>query len=206
MVYSWGAALMEPGYRHIARQTALPTCCQAVLDAGGGDGRLAVAFARQHPHVSEIIAVDVSRDMADRARRRVERHSLQHRIRSEVGDVHNLRYEDSYFDVVVSFASMHHWRNPVRALRELDRVLKPQGLLAVMDGYDRPSFASVKDTVAAFGGSIWASIIYWMGSKDVMSYEDILRIVNRSGIGYAAISCDGPVVTIGGIKEVRRGT
>jgi SAM-dependent methyltransferase len=205
MVYSWGAAVMEPGYRHLVRRTVLPPATRALLDAGGGDGRLAIAFARQYPRMSEIVSLDVSRDMASRARRRAKRHSLQHRVRPEVGDVHNLRYEDGHFDTVVSFASMHHWRNPVRALCELDRVLKPEGLLAIRDGCGRPSFASVREMVAGFGGSMWAAIIYWVGSKDVLLYEDILRIVERSGISYASISCDGPIATVGGIKEVQRG-
>lgn len=199
-LYSWIATAMEPGYQHISRVIDLPQHVETVLDIGGGDGRLAVALTRRYPHISQIVTADISKHMVERARKRMEVNSLKNRIRAEIADVHNLMYEDSSFDVIVSFASMHHWRDPVKALKELDRVLKPNGILAVMDGYGRPSFKNVKETVTAFGGSIWASIIYWIGSKDVLLYDEIVQIVIMSGIKYVSISCDGPVAIITGVK------
>lgn len=200
-IYSRIASVMEPAYEHIARQIALPQDTEAVLDIGGGDGRLAVALARRYPSLSRIVTADISKDMARRARKRAERNGLGHRIRSEVNDVHSLSYEDSRFDAIISFGSMHHWREPVKALRELDRVLKPKGILAVMDGYDRPSFSSIRETVALFGGSTWTAIAYWIGSKDVLPYDKIANVVRESEIRYISISCDGPVVTLKGVKE-----
>jgi SAM-dependent methyltransferase len=96
---------------------------------------------------------------------------------------------------------MHHWRDPVKAFRDLDRVLKPKGILVVIDGYDRPSFSSIRRAVSAFDGSIWTSMAYWIGSKDVLSYSEIAEIVNRSEIKYLSILCDEQVLAVGGMKE-----
>lgn len=200
-LYSRIASVMEPAYRHIARQLALPPNVKTVLDIGGGDGRLAVALAKQYPHLSMIVTADISKDMTDRARKRAEKSGLGSRITSDVSDVHNLGYGDSYFDAIVSFGSMHHWRDPVTALRELDRILKPQGILTVMDGFDKPSFKIIKTTVSGFGGSIWTSIAYWVGSHQVLRYSEIAQIVEGSGIGYISILCLGPIVIVGGTKD-----
>jgi len=192
---------MEPAYRHIARSLALPPHVKTLLDIGGGDGRLAVALARQYPNLSTIVTADISKDMTQRACKRAEENGLSDRIHSEVNDVHNLSYEDGYFDAIVSFGSMHHWRDPVKALRELDRVLKPKGFLVVIDGHDRPSFRSIRRTVSAFGGSIWTSIAYWIGSKGVLSHSEIAQIVEASEIKYLSILFDEQVLAVAGVKE-----
>ena len=200
-IYSYIASVMEPAYEHIARQTALPQHIETLLDIGGGDGRLAVALARQYPNLLTIVTADISKDMARRARKMAEKNGLGDRIHSEVNDVHNLSYEDGYFDAIVSFGSMHHWLDPVKAFRNLDRVLKPKGILFVIDGYYKPSFSSIRRAVSAFGGSIWTSIAYWIGSKDVLSYSEIAQIVNRSEIKYLSILCDEQVLAVAGMKE-----
>jgi len=180
----------------------LPEHATTVLDIGGGDGRLAIALARQYPNLSTVVTADVSQDMVKRAQQRARTSGLADRVHAEVADVHLLKYRDARFDAVVSFASMHHWRNPVEAFRGLDRVLKPGGILAVLDGCGRPSFGCVRAFVAGFGGSLWASIVYWVGSKDVFTYEDVADIVSRTGRKYISIRCEGPVVRIGGVKDV----
>lgn len=200
-IYSCIASVMEPAYEEIARGIAVPLQSETLLEVGGGDGRLAVALAKQYPNLSRIITTDISKDMADRARKRAVKNSLGNTIYSEVQDVHNLNYEHNCFDVVVSIFSMHHWREPTKGLLELDRVLKLKGILVVIDGYDRPSFKSIKRTVSAFGGSIWTSIAYWVGSKDVLSYGEIVQRVENTVIEYISISCDGPLLVIRGVKE-----
>jgi len=200
-LYSWGAFVMEPGYHYIAAKMALPQGINTLLDIGGGDGRFAVNLAQQYPGISRIVTADISKDMAKRAQKRAIKHGLDSRVISEVNDVHSLSYEDSYFDAVISVASMHHWRDPVKAICELDRVLKPGGTFTVVDGCGRPSFNTVRSVVSQFGGSILTSIVYWMGTRDVLTHTEIVRIVNDSEIGYITISTDDVIVVIGWVKK-----
>lgn len=201
VIYSCIASALEPAYAALARRIAVPQHFRTLLDIGGGDGRLAVALAKQYPNLSRITTADISKNMAERARKRAEKDGLGDRIHSEVQDIHKLSYEDDYFDVIVSFCSMHHWRDPVKAFLELHRVLKPKGILAVFDGYDRPSFKDIEKAVLAIGGSIWTSIAFWMGSKDTLSYSRAFQILKKTGIGYISISYDGPLLYISGVKE-----
>src|SRR6202044_502500 len=51
-----------------------------------------------------------------------------------VGDVYALDYPDGSFDVVHAHQVLQHLGDPVRALREMGRVTRPGGLVAVRDG------------------------------------------------------------------------
>ncbi|MEW5803997.1 MAG: class I SAM-dependent methyltransferase [bacterium] len=196
------ARAMEPAYAEVARQAPIPPQAQALLDIGGADGRLALALAKQYPHLPRIVTADISQDLVTRAQRKAREHGFSERIHSEVQDVHNLNYPDDSFDVTMSFGSMHHWRDPVTGVKELCRVLKPQGKLLIYDGNDRPSLKDMKRTVSTIEGStIWTALVYWMGSKDFLSRDEITGIVRDAGIKFLSITWNGPLCLIGGTKE-----
>lgn len=60
--------------------------------------------------------------------------------RRDVDDVAALGLPDASFDVVVSTLSMHHWADATAGLREIGRVLRPDGRALVWDL--RPGIAS----------------------------------------------------------------
>lgn len=72
-----------------------------VLDWGTGTGCLAVALAVKVPGV-ECVAVDVSREAAELARRNVERHGVGDRVRVVHGDGCHALPEGERFDLIVS--------------------------------------------------------------------------------------------------------
>jgi SAM-dependent methyltransferase len=52
------------------------------------------------------------------------------------GDAENLPLQAAQFDVVFSTSSLHLWPNRQRALREIDRVMQPNGRLVITDWCD----------------------------------------------------------------------
>lgn len=56
--------------------------------------------------------------------------------RIDVGDMHNMPYEDNAFDVVFLGWVLTYSENPERALKEIVRVIKPGGYIAFGNGYD----------------------------------------------------------------------
>jgi ubiquinone/menaquinone biosynthesis C-methylase UbiE len=104
----------------------------AVLDAGCGSGRLAVAIARQRPDL-RVHGVDLERGMVDVATRHAERANLTDRVTFTVADLADLPLPDDSIDLIVSTASLHHWADVRPVLASLDRVLRPDGRLWIYD-------------------------------------------------------------------------
>jgi SAM-dependent methyltransferase len=107
-----------------------------VLDVGCGPGTITIDFA---PRVAEgtVVGVDSSSDVLEAARGAAEQVS---NVRFEAGDVYGLEYADDSFDVVHAHQLLQHLADPVAALREMRRVCKPGGVIAVRDA-DYASFA-----------------------------------------------------------------
>jgi ubiquinone/menaquinone biosynthesis C-methylase UbiE len=198
-VYSSVTRWMQPGYADIAGQTEIKEEHKVLLDIGGGDGRLAMEFANQYPCFEKIVSGDFSRDMTRRAARNIKKKHLEDKIFAEVQDVHNLTYTDALFDVIVSFGALHHWRDPVKALNELCRVLKPKGLMTIYDGFDRPSFQMIHKAVSGFGGSFAAAVLYWIGSKDTLRKEEIVEIVEEANMSID-LDFEVPLATLKYVK------
>lgn len=62
---------------------------------------------------------------------------LQERVQLREGDIATLPFDDERFVLVVSNLSLHHWLHPVIGLREICRVLKPEGVALI---YDMPAW------------------------------------------------------------------
>jgi len=107
-----------------------------VLDVGCGPGTITVDFARRVGD-GTVIGVDRSSDVLEEARRAASEVS---NVRFESGDVYGLEYPDDSFDVVHAHQLLQHLSDPVAALREMRRVCKRGGVIAVRDA-DYASFA-----------------------------------------------------------------
>jgi ubiquinone/menaquinone biosynthesis C-methylase UbiE len=102
------------------------------LDLGTGPGHAAVAIARRRPAM-RMIGLDLAVHMVDRASRQAARAGLDGRGMWPQADGHHLPFGDGSFDLVVSSFAMHHWRDPLRILNEIARVLKPDGRYYIVD-------------------------------------------------------------------------
>jgi len=97
-----------------------------VLDAACGTGNLAVLAARRGCRVSGL---DIAANLLTQARERAQQEGFA--IDFTEGDVEAMPYEDASFDVVVSMYGVMFAPRPDRVVRELCRVTKPGGLIAL---------------------------------------------------------------------------
>ena len=93
-----------------------------VLEVGVGTG---ISLSHYRPD-TEVVGVDISESMLDKARDRARRLGPQ-RIRIEVGDAEDLQFADNQFDVVIAQYVVSAVPNPERALDEFVRVVRPGG-------------------------------------------------------------------------------
>lgn len=126
------SSALEGFYARVAEETVSAFPQGRVLEVGSGPGHLAVQLAQRAPDF-EIIGVDISEAMVERASRRAEEASLAGRVHFVAGDVGALPFAEGEFDVVVSTLSLHHWPDPPRGLAEIDRVLNPGGGARIYD-------------------------------------------------------------------------
>ena len=113
-------------YVFVAKRVSEETTKGLVLDVGTGPGYLPIAIAKLM-NETEVVGIDLSVDMVRMAKANAEKAGVADRVKFEVMNARKMHYEDSHFDIVVSTGSFHHWRNKVKVLNEIYRVLKPRG-------------------------------------------------------------------------------
>jgi ArsR family transcriptional regulator len=109
-----------------------------VLDAGSGDGVIAELVA---PRARSVTCLDRSPRVLEAARTRLGHHP--HLCFVE-GDLEKLELSDTSFDEVLCFHALTYVAAPLRAVRELARVLRPGGdlVLATLDRHTHMDVAS----------------------------------------------------------------
>ena len=100
-----------------------------VLDMGCGAGHASFTAAGQ---VAEVTAYDLSSQMLEVVAKAAQDKGLTN-IVTRQGYAEALPFDDASFDVVISRYSAHHWHDVGQALREVKRVLRPGGVVIIMD-------------------------------------------------------------------------
>ncbi|TXT58120.1 MAG: hypothetical protein BAJALOKI1v1_1750008 [Promethearchaeota archaeon] len=103
-----------------------------IVDLGCGSGNLIVQLAKNFPDQS-IIGVDISQEMLNAAKKRVEREVPSRGIEFKKGSSQSLPFPDNSVDFLISSLSLHHWLDPLEALNEIFRVLQKGGSLIIFD-------------------------------------------------------------------------
>jgi ubiquinone/menaquinone biosynthesis C-methylase UbiE len=116
-----------------------------VLDVGTGTGLVAFPAAARVAPEGTVLGVDISEEMLATARDKAGRMLEPGHVAFRIMDAQALTLPDASFDVVVSLFAVHHLPNPLAALKEMQRVLRPGGRLAVAVGSGPPllSFSAV---------------------------------------------------------------
>ena len=116
-----------------------------ILDVGCGFGSMAVELGRACP-TSQVMGIDLADPLLDMANSLAEQAGLSDRVTFKKGDVQRIDCDDDSVDVVLSAFMVHVVEDPVAMLNEIERVLKPGGILLLCDlkrcwlGYFIPKF------------------------------------------------------------------
>ena len=102
-----------------------------ILDVGCGPGSITVGLARRVPD-GEVVGIDVASGIVERAQRKCAETDVTN-VTFQKESVYDLPYDSGSFDIVYAHQVLQHLTDPVAALKEIHRVVKTGGLVAVRD-------------------------------------------------------------------------
>ena len=124
------------------KELKLPVSAR-VLEIGSGPGWAGIELLKRRKDI-ELIAVDASADMTRAARKNAAKMHEENRVEYKEGVVEDLgMFADKTFDAVISRDSLHHWTDPVKAFKEIDRVLKKTGRVFITDSRRNLTIAEI---------------------------------------------------------------
>ncbi|HRY29021.1 MAG TPA: arsenite methyltransferase [Elusimicrobiota bacterium] len=136
---------------------------EVVLDLGAGGGFDVFIAARKVGPTGRVIGVDMTPEMVAKARRNAVsfgRSTGLSNAEFRLGEIEHLPVEDSSVDVVISNCVINLSTDKARVWREVARVLKPGGRVAVSDlALRRPLPESVRSSVQALVGCIAGAVL-----------------------------------------------
>lgn len=103
-----------------------------ILDIATGTADLAIEANRQL-QPEQIIGLDISPNMLEIGRKKIEKKNLGKIITLMDGDSENLPFDDNTFDAVIVAFGVRNFENVEAGLKEMVRVLKPEGKCLVLE-------------------------------------------------------------------------
>lgn len=132
--------LRQPIWRYIRRghlRSVKLKPEQRLLDVGFGTGNTLAALHDRYGDKVELYGIEPSEDMLTQARHRLNAKN----IHLQIATAEDLPFKASYFDYVVCSLVMHHlpFETKRKALKEVKRVLKPDGVFILATGKSQPT-------------------------------------------------------------------
>ena len=166
--------VLQPGRKAVVQALKLRPG-ERVLEVGVGTG-LSLPL---YPRDVKITGIDVSREMLEKARRRVARRRLANIEALLEMDAERMSFADASFDKVVAMYVVPVVENPVRLLEELHRVCKPDGEIFLVNHVrsDNRFIAAFENGLARFSDKIGFRPDFQL--RDMVSDENQITEVSR---------------------------
>lgn len=185
-IASWYANLSRKDlgeFERLARELAkdLPENAR-VLEIAPGPGFLSVALAKLGPF--KVTGLDISQSFVRMASEYAKREGVAARFIH--GSASDIPLEDGFFDLVVCRAAFKNFSEPLKAINEMHRVLKPGGRAVIID---LRKDASWNEIVAYVDRLRVSRISAWM-TKMTFKHMLLKRAYTEEQIRYLAAASD----------------
>ncbi len=164
----------------------------SVLEVAPGPGYLAIEIARLG--VERVAGLDISRSFVRIAGENARRAGVTLEVAH--GDAAHMPYGDGSFDCVVCSAAFKNFTDPVGALDEMHRVLRPGGEASIYDLRKDASLVDIDAEVDRMQLS-WASAAFtrlsfrWLLLRNAYTLEQMEDMARRSRFGSGRLSTEG---------------
>lgn len=126
---------IDRAWRKKAVQLLRPLQPKVILDVATGTGDFAIQALRINP--DKVIGVDISEGMLNVGRKKIAQKGLNGKIDLISGDSENLPFEENKFDAITVGFGVRNFENVSKGLEEIRRVLRPGGMLVILE-FSRP--------------------------------------------------------------------
>jgi demethylmenaquinone methyltransferase / 2-methoxy-6-polyprenyl-1,4-benzoquinol methylase len=121
----------DPAWRRVL-VSRIPDDALSVLDVATGTAAVAIELARRVP-ARRVVGIDQSTAMLAVGRERVSRAGLESRVELREGRAEELPFADGAFDALTFTYLLRYVDDPATALRELARVVRSGGTIAMLE-------------------------------------------------------------------------
>jgi demethylmenaquinone methyltransferase / 2-methoxy-6-polyprenyl-1,4-benzoquinol methylase len=104
---------------------------ETILDIGTGTGDFAIELAKLSP--SKITGIDIAEKMLEIGREKIDHKKLSSIIELMEADCEKLPFKDNVFDLTTSAFGVRNFENLNKGLSEMYRVLKPGGIVLILE-------------------------------------------------------------------------
>lgn len=122
-----------------------------ILDVGCASGMLTDKIKKESPE-ARVFGVDLYKEAITYAQRNYPN------ITFEVADAHKLPFPARTFDVVIATETLEHLHDPQSAIREIWRILKPEGIFIVGQDTDNWLFRLIWWLWTKSKGKVWRGV------------------------------------------------
>ncbi len=145
-----------------------------ILDVATGTADVAIEMTKRLSP-DKIIGVDISTEMLEIGRKKIKKKGLEHLIELKEGDSEKLPFEDNTFDAITVAFGVRNYENLAKGMKEMNRVLKPEGQLMVLE-FSQPKMFPFKQLYHFY----FKNILPFIGrftSKDPKAYKYLYESV-----------------------------
>lgn len=184
------SARTDIGWRKKAIRNLIPDKPKQILDIATGTGDMAI-MACKLLNPDHIVGIDISRQMLEVGKKKVEKEGLTGKIQLQHGDSETINFAENTFDAGMVAFGVRNFENLEKGLGEILRVLKPGGQLVILE-FARPK-QPVRSLYNLYMGLIAPQFARWFKqNKEAYKYlnesadafparEHLKEILNKVG-------------------------
>ena len=150
-----------------------------ILDIATGTGDLALMMANLNP--DRIVGLDISTGMLAVGKEKIAKANLSEKIEMIVGDSEDMPFENDTFDAITVSFGVRNFANLDKGLQEIARVLKPTGVLVILETSNPTKFPFKQGY--KLHTNLILPIIGKLFSKDKVAYSYLSESANYFPFG-----------------------
>ena len=152
-----------------------------ILDIATGTGDLALMMAELNP--DKIIGLDISEGMLAVGKEKIANVNLSEKIEMVVGDSEEMPFDDNTFDAITVSFGVRNFANLDKGIQEIARVLKPSGVLVILETSNPTKFPFKKGY--KLYTNLFLPVVGKLFSKDKVAYSYLSESANSFPFGVA---------------------